>query len=234
MIPASPQHGRDLVAAARVEVVVAENGADRGRQVAARVCEDERLVDLAVGGQVAREEDQVGLPVDGGERLLDPVAGRLGSVHVPGGCDRLPCVAMFHSRAGDGKPGGDDRMPMSSSPRLIETMKRAAAVLRRHRRPVRARRRARLLGARRPADRARRRLRPQAGGRRTGAAGARRGRHAHGDAARGLAAEGVRRRRPGRPDLRPAGRAGRRRAASTAPTSSRSTRCRSASRRSRT
>src|SRR5262249_3381158 len=68
--------------------------------------------------------------------------------------------------------------------------------------PVRARRRARGVGARRSADRARRRLPRAAAGRGACAARTRRRRHARRAPAGGLAAEGVGRRGPRRPDLR--------------------------------
>src|SRR6266542_1849257 len=78
--------------------------------------------------------------------------------------------------------------------------------------PARARGRARLVGARRPAERARRRLPRQAGGRRTRSAGTGRGRLPHRAAAGAVAAEGLRRRHPRRPDLPAARWRGRRRA----------------------
>ena len=53
------QHGDDLVRAVQVPVVVAEHGEHRDRQAAARVGEDRRLLGVAAGGQVAGEQDQI-------------------------------------------------------------------------------------------------------------------------------------------------------------------------------
>jgi hypothetical protein len=54
------QDRRDLVGASLVEIVVAEDGAHGDRQPAARVREHRRLLRLAVGRQVAGEQDEVG------------------------------------------------------------------------------------------------------------------------------------------------------------------------------
>ena len=59
------EHGDDLVAAVRVEVVVAEDGVDRDVERPAGVGEHRRLLGLAVRRQVAGEEDDVRLARDG-------------------------------------------------------------------------------------------------------------------------------------------------------------------------
>ncbi len=67
------EHGDHLVAAVRMEVVVAENGIDRDLELPARVGQHRRLLGLAVCRQVTGEEDHVRLARDGGERMRHPL-----------------------------------------------------------------------------------------------------------------------------------------------------------------
>jgi hypothetical protein len=120
---------RDLVAMAGVEVVVAQNRADGDRQIAARPGDDDSLLGLAMGRQVAGEEDQVGVALDARERLLDAGARRLGRVDVS--CSRDPDHASHVPRA----PTMGNRAAMPGEldeefRQLLETMKKAGRVLR--------------------------------------------------------------------------------------------------------
>ena len=68
-------------------VVVAQHGEDRQCQVAARVGEHGGLLGLAVGREVAGEQQQVGALVEPGEGLAHARADRLVAVDVAGGGD---------------------------------------------------------------------------------------------------------------------------------------------------
>ena len=134
-MPAVLERRRDLRAAAGVVVVVPEHGEDghsRSRQASAstRACSGSPCV-----GEVAGEEDQVGVCLDGAERAHDAVAERLRAVEVARGgeADRgarpSDCTtpdAMFGERL----PGYDASVgytPSENLPQLIDTMKRACA-----------------------------------------------------------------------------------------------------------
>ena len=102
------QHRGELVGAVGVPVVVAEHGDDRDRQVAHGVGDDLRLLGLAVGGQVAGQQDDVGAlvePRERGRRAL-AVVGAFAVVDVAGGGD--PDAALV---VAVGRPafGGDGR-----------------------------------------------------------------------------------------------------------------------------
>jgi hypothetical protein len=71
------QRGRELLDLRAVPVMVAEHREDRGRQPSDELREHPGLVELAVGRQVAREEDRVHVAVDMGEGALERVAVRL-------------------------------------------------------------------------------------------------------------------------------------------------------------
>ena len=216
--PCLLQHGDQLVALVRVEVVVPEDGIDRQLERAARVGEHGRLLRLAVRGQVAGEQDDVGVALQVGERARDPLAQRLGAVDVSGGGNtnrlrhRAACsrsAAFTNGNAGIAAGHGlHPERELSRADRGDEARGRHAP---RRRRPVHARRRARSLGPRRAADRARRRLLRPAGRCRAGARCARGGRAEARAAAGGLAPEGLGRRDSARPDLQPDGRRRRRR-----------------------
>src|SRR6266511_2074291 len=75
--PGTLEDRRDLVAATRVQVVVAEDRADRNAKIAARVGQHLRLFQLTMRRQIAGEEDEIDLLLDRGERLFDPRTRRL-------------------------------------------------------------------------------------------------------------------------------------------------------------
>jgi len=75
--PGTLEDPRNLVAATGVQVVIAEDGADRNAEVAARVRENLRLFRLTMSRQIAGEQDKVDLALDHGERLFDPRTRRL-------------------------------------------------------------------------------------------------------------------------------------------------------------
>jgi hypothetical protein len=66
-----------------MEIVIPEHGNDRYTEVARRRGKHPRLFGLTVCRQVARQQDEIGLALDGPERLGDSRACRLGGVHVP-------------------------------------------------------------------------------------------------------------------------------------------------------
>jgi hypothetical protein len=84
----------ELLDVVAVPVVIPEHGIDRRLQRPADLREQLGLLDLAVGRQVAREQDRVDLAVDAPERALELVAIHLVAVHVArrGDADR-PCHA---------------------------------------------------------------------------------------------------------------------------------------------
>jgi hypothetical protein len=114
-------------------VVVPEHRDDRHLQVAARVGDDAHLVDLPVLRQVAREQDQIGLLLDVAEGLDHAIAFGGPGVNVTRGGDTnrlrhtppLPQEWNEHSRVPT-RPVADDE----AFTKLLESMKRAAAVLR--------------------------------------------------------------------------------------------------------
>jgi hypothetical protein len=67
--------------------VVAEDREHRDAETAACVGEDDRLLGLAVGGQVAGQQDEVGLAAQRGERRADLVVLRLTAMDVARGGD---------------------------------------------------------------------------------------------------------------------------------------------------
>lgn len=118
-------------------VVVPEHGHDRNPDIPTGVREHERLLGLALSRQVARQQDQVDLVLDGVERTRDSLTQRLGAVKVTrsGKSDRLlghdQCFyprARFRERA-SWVQMGMGYTPSENFPRLIETMKRACAAL---------------------------------------------------------------------------------------------------------
>ena len=87
---------REVVLPVGLAVVVAEHGDDRYPEVAARVGDDARLVHLPVLGQVAGEQDQIGLLLDAGKRLANAIVLDDARVDVAGGRDPdgLPHAAV--------------------------------------------------------------------------------------------------------------------------------------------
>ena len=71
------EHGGDLVGAVEVPVVVAEHREHRDASPRQASASTARLRRLAVGRQVAREQDEVGLALDRREGALDALARRL-------------------------------------------------------------------------------------------------------------------------------------------------------------
>jgi len=134
--PATAQGVRDLVRAAEVMVVVPEDGVDGREQARARVGEDGRLLRVAVGGQVAGEEDQVGLAVDLREGGLDLLAMRLARVDVAGGRDPDRPFGSVHGGppAHDWRPSsrGSSRRVASEDEfeRLVASARKVSAILR--------------------------------------------------------------------------------------------------------
>ena len=135
-----------------------------------------------------------------GEAWTSPAAAtRIGRpFSMPASCPTrrgyMPCNGGYHPcvSSGDNTLNG-----------MVPTLKKAAAALRDAGIPVSGRGRGRLLGTRRPVDRPRPRFPDQAGGRRprardTGGRGV-----APGEAAGGMALQGVGRGRARRPDLLP-------------------------------
>jgi hypothetical protein len=82
------QHGRDLVAASGVEIVVAEHRAHGHAHARARLGEHLRLLRLPERRQVTGEQDEVDAFLQLGERLLEPVSRRFRRVDVACSCDR--------------------------------------------------------------------------------------------------------------------------------------------------
>jgi hypothetical protein len=70
---------------AGVQIVIPEYGNDRHREAARRIGQNLGLLRLAMRRQIACQQDDVRLTLDGHERLHDPRAGRLRCVDVPGG-----------------------------------------------------------------------------------------------------------------------------------------------------
>jgi Nucleotidyl transferase of unknown function (DUF2204) len=125
---------RDLGGERAVVVVVAEHGEHGNIRAPARVPEHARLVDEAVRGEVAGEQDQVGLGADLRERPLEPGAQLLGGMDVSYRGNRDAGHVAPYPAAGSRypEPGYTDRMPYTPSdvfPELIETMKKAASAL---------------------------------------------------------------------------------------------------------
>jgi hypothetical protein len=135
--PRLGQNGDHLVAAVQVVVVVAQDGDDRDRKVAAGVREHCGLLGVAVRRQVAGEQDQLCALGDRGERLSDVLAERLRAVDVacggnanrPAHALRLPPVRRF-ANGGTGTGVVVPFTPPDNFPDLIEAMKVAAAALR--------------------------------------------------------------------------------------------------------
>ena len=96
-----------------VPVVIAEDGEDGDREAAARLGEHLGLLRKSSRGQVAREQDDVGLVFHALERLLDPLARRLGRVDVAG------CRDPYHDRhvahSGETETAAACRSPPSRS-----------------------------------------------------------------------------------------------------------------------
>ena len=139
-IPASLEHGNHLVAAVRMEVVVAEHGIDRalwsGRQASASTA---RLVGVTVRRQVTSEKDDVNLRLrDGAKGVRDRSRSGIGR----SGCrlrrrreSSRSSLGMFtsggfHKRIRGYTPGAMAYTPAENFPELIDSMKRAAAALR--------------------------------------------------------------------------------------------------------
>jgi hypothetical protein len=128
---------RQLAAPIRVVVVITEDRDDRDGKVAAGVGEHERLLRLPVRGQIAAEQDQVGVglhAVEGSHRALPQ---GLGAMEV--GCGGQPDRHFVHS-TGDTPGAGSANAsagyhspvgytPSENLPQLIDTMKRACAAL---------------------------------------------------------------------------------------------------------
>src|SRR4051794_10392235 len=76
------EDGRELGGLVAVPVVVPEHRVDRRLEGRADLGQELALLELAVGGQVAREQDRVDLALDAGEGALDLVAVALVAVHV--------------------------------------------------------------------------------------------------------------------------------------------------------
>ena len=74
--PASCEHGGELVGAVGVPVVVAEHGQDRDVEVAHGVGDDRGLLGLAVGAEVAGQQDDVGALVQARRRPPRRARGR--------------------------------------------------------------------------------------------------------------------------------------------------------------
>ena len=130
------EHGDHLVAAIRVIVVVAEHRVDRQLERTARVGEHGRLLGLAVRRQVAREQHDVRVPLQRRERVRDPLAQRLRAVDVSSGGNtdhRLgacsPAAAFTNGIRGIGREPWPLRPP-TNFPELLDAMKVAAAALR--------------------------------------------------------------------------------------------------------
>ena len=106
--PASVQDRGELGGAVDVPVVVAEDGDDGDLEVAHDVGDDLGLLGLAVGGQVAGQEHDVGALGQARERGRGPLAivGALAVVDVAGGGDPDPALVMAVGRPSF---GGDRR-----------------------------------------------------------------------------------------------------------------------------
>jgi hypothetical protein len=81
------KRGDELLVAIGMPVVVAEHGDDRRPDLAGDVSEHGSLLGLAVGREVTREQNDVGLPVGVGERRLEPDSLLLRAMDVTGGGD---------------------------------------------------------------------------------------------------------------------------------------------------
>jgi predicted nucleotidyltransferase len=119
------EKSHDLVAPVRVPVVISEDSDDRHRQSAAGAGEDSRFVGLAVGRQVAGEENEVGFLGDTAERRLDLSLPIRRAMNVPSGRDpdqfgSPPGVAGY-------RPA---RMANEDFEAMMDTLKKSAAALR--------------------------------------------------------------------------------------------------------
>jgi len=132
------EHGLDLVAAARVMIVVPEDRNDRSRERGAGVGEDGGLLGQPVRGEIAGEEHEVALFRDRGKRSLEAFSERLDRVDVACGGDshrRLHRTRSTRPRRSANAESGYQSRAMSSASRetvqiLVDTMKRSAAALR--------------------------------------------------------------------------------------------------------
>ena len=118
------QDRRDLAAASRMEVVIAEDGAHRHGGTAAGIRENRRLLGLAGRRQIAGEQHQVGIALNLVERDANAVSGRLRSVNVT--CRRdADHVLMLHFR-----PRRETAARMDEEfERVLATMKKAGGAL---------------------------------------------------------------------------------------------------------
>jgi predicted nucleotidyltransferase len=122
------QERRNRLTVAQVEIMVAQNRVHGNAEGARRIRQHPRLVELAVGGQVAREQDEIDVPFERREGLLKATARHLGSVHVAGSRDpdhgpHVPHIGFAGNRSGVSNQHEPD------FDRLLDAMKRAGGVL---------------------------------------------------------------------------------------------------------
>ena len=101
------EHRRELVRAVDVPVVVAEHRQHGDLQITHRVGHDRGLLGLAVGGEVAGQEHEVGALVQPREglRRAGAVVGALAVMDVAGGGDPDPALVMVVGRPALGDDG---------------------------------------------------------------------------------------------------------------------------------
>ena len=122
------QERSNRLTVSRVEIVVAQNRVHGNAEQARRLHQHPRLVELAVGGQVARQQDEIDVPLERREGFLEASGRGLRSVHVPRGRNpdhspHVPHIGLGGNRAGVGNQHEPD------FDRLLEAMKRAGGVL---------------------------------------------------------------------------------------------------------